>query len=606
MRGRLSLRPGAATLACLLLLATACQPGSAQPAPKPSGTVAAVQAADDRFFKGDYDGAEADYQSLAKSGTPGANAHLAILLAYEARFSEALTMAQLGVDQSPDSPSLARQTRALDWSEDLDGALLTGKRAVAATPVDPLAHIFYAEALADSGFFDESTRQLKAAEAMKPSDAYTRSELDREWANLYRGKKDAQQELNYIQLSLKEQPGFPERKLELTRYQYINTHPTLARAGLAEIQKSFAKSYAVLVAAGDSAFLGADVDLATSLYQAAGALKPEGSGAALGLAEIDVAAKRDFKGAHDLLLATLTKNPAAGDVYLYLRYLDQLVLKVDANAELKPIVPQPPPQLEAARKVALDKLNGYRVPLGLPPVAVDSAIAEGAEAHAYFFLFNYGQAQLGGLGIHTEDPTLPGFTGENSLLRSRYFGYGGTRGGEVINHVFSPQANVQSWVDSVYHRFPILDHETRVEGYGEAQIGIVSISVMDFGFAGPAPADPIVYPAAGQKDVPAAFIGNEIPNPVPQTGAYPTGYPVTLQVGGADKLTVTSGRLLDAEGKEVPSYTLAPGTSNLGNNEWALLARLPLTSGATYTAEVIGQINGRDFSKRWTFTVVSR
>jgi len=293
-------------------------------------------------------------------------------------------------------------------------------------------------------------------------------------------------------------------------------------------------------------------------------------------------------------------------VYLYLRYLDLLVLKVDADQELKPIAPQPPPQLEAARKVALDKLNGYRVPLGLPPVAVDPAIAAGAEAHAYFFLFNYGQAQLGGLGVHIEDPALPGFTGENSLLRSRHFGYSGNRGGEVINHVFTPQANVQSWVDSVYHRFPVLDHETRAEGYGEAQVGIVSISVMDFGFAGPAPADPIVYPAASQKDVPAAFIGNEIPDPVPQTGTYPTGYPVTLQVGGADKLTVTSGRLLISEGQEVPSYTLLPATSSLGANEWALLAHQPLTPGVTYTAEVIGQVNGHDFSKRWSFTVVNR
>jgi uncharacterized protein YkwD len=283
-----------------------------------------------------------------------------------------------------------------------------------------------------------------------------------------------------------------------------------------------------------------------------------------------------------------------------------LVLKVDADQELKPIAPQPPPQLEAARKVALDKLNGYRVPLGLPPVAVDPAIAAGAEAHAYFFLFNYGQAQLGGLGVHIEDPALPGFTGENSLLRSRHFGYSGNRGGEVINHVFTPQANVQSWVDSVYHRFPVLDHETRAEGYGEAQVGIVSISVMDFGFAGPAPADPIVYPAASQKDVPAAFIGNEIPDPVPQTGTYPTGYPVTLQVGGADKLTVTSGRLLISEGQEVPSYTLLPATSSLGANEWALLAHQPLTPGVTYTAEVIGQVNGHDFSKRWSFTVVNR
>ncbi len=605
MRGPRRLGRGGPALACLLLV-VACQSSAAQPAPRPSAPAAAVQAADDRFYRGDYDGAESDYRALARSGAPGALSHLALLLAYESRFAESVSQAEAAAAEHPDSATLARLTRALDWSENLNSALAAGARAVAAKPVDPLAPIFYSEALADSGFFDESTRQLKAAQALKPQDAYTRSELNREWANLYRDKKNAQQELNYVQLSLKDQPGFPERRLEVARYQYVHSKPELARAALAEVQKSFSKSYPVLVAAGDSALLGADVELATSLYQAARTLRPEGATAALGLAEIDVAVKRDFQAAHDVLLAALKQDPGAGDVYLYLRYLDQLVLHTDADAELKPIAPQAPAQLDAARKIALEKVNGYRVPLGLPPVAADPAMAEGAEAHAYFFLFNYGQAQLGGLGIHTEDAALPGFTGQNSLLRSRHFGYAGNRGAEVINHVFTPQANVQSWIDSVYHRYPLLDHETRALGYGEAKVGIISISVMDFGLAGPTPGSSIVFPAPGQKDVPGGFVGNELPDPVPQAGAYPTGYPVTLQVGGADRLAVTTGRLLSADAKEVPSYTLAPGTSSLGPNEWALLAHDPLTPGATYTAEVIGQLNGQDFSKRWSFTVTGR
>lgn len=604
MTGDRRLRVCAPALAGLLWLA-ACQGGAPSPSPGPSGAPAALQAADQKLFKGDYDGAEADYRDLLKSGTPGAGAHLALLLGYESRFREAVAEAESAAAAHSDSATLARLTRALDWSEDVNGALAAGARATQAKPVDPLAHIFYAEALADAGAYDQSQRELKAAEAMNPRDAYTRSELNREWANYYRDRHNPQQELNFTQLSLKDQPGFPERQLELARYQFLNNRGDLAENLLAGIQKSFPNSYPVLLAAADAAFLGADVDVAGSFYQAAAQLNPGGAAAALGRAELAVAVKRDFAGAHDLLLATLKKNPAAGDVYLYLRYLDLLVLKTDPDQELKPIA-QPPTQLDAARKDALDRVNAYRQPLGLSPLVADATLAEGAEAHAYYFLFNFGQPSESGLGVHAEDPSLPGFTGENPLVRDRHFGYGGNRGGEVINHVFTPRANVQSWVDSVYHRYPIIGRETHIEGYGEAQVGIISVSVMDFGIGAPGSGEAIVYPAAGQKDVPAAFAGNEVPDPLPQGGSYPTGYPVTLAVGGGDTLEVTSGRLLAPDGKEVASYSLAPGQRSLAANEWALLAKSPLTPGATYTAEVIGKLNGKDYSKRWSFTVASR
>src|SRR5262249_32856950 len=85
----------------------------------------------------------------------------------------------------------------------------------------------------------------------------------------------------------------------------------------------------------------------------------------------------------------------------------------------------------------------------------------------------------------------------------------------------------------------------------------------------------------------------------------PAGYPVTLQLGGAQKLTVTTGRLLGPDGQEVPSYTLNPG-SQVTATQWSLIPHSPLKPGARYTAEVVGTADGTDFSNRWSSPVTGR
>ena len=147
--------------------------------------------------------------------------------------------------------------------------------------------------------------------------------------------------------------------------------------------------------------------------------------------------------------------------------------------------------------------------------------------------------------------------------------------------------------------------ETTVAGYGRAQLGIANLAVLDLGVAEPGSGDAIVYPRPDQTAVPGSFNRGEVPDPVPAGASYPVGYPVTLQVGAAQTLSVSSGRLIGPDGKDVPSYTLQPGASGLTGSEWALLARQPLAAGARYTVEVNGQVSGQDLAKRWSFTVAS-
>ena len=174
--------------------------------------------------------------------------------------------------------------------------------------------------------------------------------------------------------------------------------------------------------------------------------------------------------------------------------------------------------------------------------------------------------------------------------------------------MFTPRskarASVHSSVDSVFHRLPLLDREVTSAGYGEARVGPIAISVLDLGAGPPATGDAIGYPADGQSAVPPAFVGGEVPDPLPQGAITPAGYPVTLEVGGAQQLSVSSGRLLGPEGKEVASYTLTAG-NQLGPSQWALVPRQPLEPGGKYTVEVSGTVDGKDFSRRWSFTAGS-
>jgi tetratricopeptide (TPR) repeat protein len=595
-------------LLALTLVIAACQNNAARTQSTPSPAPAEdrrVAAADSKLFAGDYDGAEAAYRSLSKDGVPGAASHLSTLLAYQNRFQEAVSTAQAAVTANADSESLARLTRALDWAQDVNAAIAAGARAVRTKPVDPLAPVFYSEALADSGRFAEAAAQLRTAEE-RGGDAYVQGEIYREWANYHRARQDTQSELNYTELAVKAQRSFPERQLDLIRYDYAPTHSRVpaARDLTDQLMVAHPKNYWLLVTVADAALVGGDTQRAPALYLAAAEIRPDSDEAVLGLAEIDVALQRDFNSAHDRLLNALKRNPTSSGIYEYLRYLDLLVLKKDPASELDAISPQRPGLRATDRKTALDRVNGLRSTLGVPAITENAALAEAAQAHSYFYLFNAGQQQLNGLGIHTEDAALPGFVGANASDRDRHFGYAGARSSEVITHAQTVSSSIADWTDSVFHRYPLIDRETVAMGYGAARVGALTISVMDLGADQPGAGTEVVYPSMDQTDVPAAFIDNEIPDPLPQGARSPAGYPITLQVGGAQKLAINSGRLLGPDGQEVTSYPLGPGGNQFSNSEWALVPHDPLRPGLRYTAEVAGTVDGKDFSKRWSFTVI--
>lgn len=563
---------------------------SATPSPR-----AGLAAADGEVWSGRWTAAERDYRRLAASGSAHAESHLALLLVYEARYVDAVAAARQAVAESPDSDTYARLARALDWSNDIPAAVAAGQQAVAAIPTDPVAFDFEGEALADAGRFDEALSALGQAERAART-PYERAEVLREWSNYYRDRDRGDDEFNYVELAAGAQPQFPERSLELANEYFARGQGRLADArGQLDRLLEHSADPAVLAAAGDAAFAAGDVSDAERYYRAALGVAPGDPASSLGLAEVLVAGRKDPPAARAVLQAALARHPDAEAAAAYLGWLEALVLAPSGDG-----VPPAGEALAAERASAYDAVNSLRQKVALPALQPDRALAAAAQAHAYYVLFNWGGAGLAGLGIHAENPVLPGFTGQNSAERDRHFGYPGFQSSEVINHTFTSAAAVEVWVDSVYHRLPILGRESTAAGYGEAQVGTIAVNVMDFGVGAAQSADPVLFPYQDEAGVPLAFVGNEVPDPAPNS-RYPVGYPITVAAGGADTLSLAAATVTPAGGAAVNLIVDPPGKLDLGPNEAAILPAAPLAPGAVYLVKVRGFLDGRPWSDSWTF-----
>src|SRR6202035_2379411 len=249
--------------------------------------------------------------------------------------------------------------------------------------------------------------------------------------------------------------------------------------------------------------------------------------------------------------------------------------------------------------LALATVNNYRRLAGLGPVTSSAIIHQSALAHSFYTFFNGALASIRDLGIHKEDATGQGYVGDNVLTRSQHFGYPQRSMAEVITHRADPAAAVSDWIDSVYHRFPILRADLVELGYGDAYLGPMTVQVMDLSYREKATGRIILYPAANQVSVPIAFNGNEIPDPAPNA-SYPIGYPVTATFDRNSTVTIGAFHFRDPSGTELPGISLPP--SGETENSFAFLANVPLKPGTTYTADLTYTLNGKAGRTVWKFT----
>jgi uncharacterized protein YkwD len=269
---------------------------------------------------------------------------------------------------------------------------------------------------------------------------------------------------------------------------------------------------------------------------------------------------------------------------------------------LMPALPdgQRPTTREGARpspqQTALETVNYYRRMAGAAPLALDDALNNAAAAHANYYVLNYGDPQLAGMGLHRETVGRPGFTGVGWTERARAAGYGGSVD-ENIGLVANPQRAIDWFIDTINHRWNLIHPSAVHLGYGIAAQRPIDVFDIGFGASRPAIALPTVYPGDGQQGV-APFLNlYETPDPLPGI-PRPVGYPVTISFHIRDSVSFGAYSLVDSGGQPVQLYT--------AQKSWlrslALVPVRALRSGERYTATVSGTVNGQPFTKSWSFT----
>jgi Tfp pilus assembly protein PilF len=570
------------------------------------------------MFQNKYAAATTQLQDLIKAHPQDAKDHAtyALVLNYQTKQKAALDEALKAQKLAPnDGFVLTVLTRVEDWNSQLQSAARDGASAIKAAPNSALARAFYGEALADVGRYDDAKAQLaKGADLAKKGSAYDRGEVERNWANYYRDQKDYVQALNHLKLAAGAQPKWVERLLELARFAIARQDLNGATDFLKRAAALSPDDAGLREQLGDVALFAQDYNVAKSAYEAALKLQPRSALDLKVLGDIAVALDKDpttaAKDERAAVAAEPTDQEAGAYLVAVLRYLtkDEAAAVLAAKGTVAPGGASSAPaatfvDLDKAavdrQAIALDTVNRYRRLAGLTPVTSSSVIHQSALAHAFYTFFNGALPSIRDLGIHKEEAAGQGYIGDNVLTRAQHYGYPQRSMAEVITHRTEPVAAVADWIDSVYHRFPLLRADLVELGYGDAYLGPLTVQVMDLSYRERATGKIILYPAPNQGSVPVAFNGNEIPDPAPNA-SYPIGYPVTATFDRNATVTISAFHLRDPSGTDLPGISLPP--SGETENSFAYLANVPLKPGTTYTADLSYTLNGRAGHTVWKFT----
>ncbi|HEY0706118.1 MAG TPA: CAP domain-containing protein [Polyangia bacterium] len=247
---------------------------------------------------------------------------------------------------------------------------------------------------------------------------------------------------------------------------------------------------------------------------------------------------------------------------------------------------------------AMETMNRLRKTAGLGCVSLSREASVAAERHCQYYVANSGKCIA---KPHREMDSCRNYMAETFSDRLAMSAYTGSPRFEVMAYVGHGPTSVQQWLDSVWHRIPILSPDVDEAGYGRQG----RCDTMDFGFAGPSPTPKnLVYPLENQLNVPRSFSGRESPEPPPPPGGWPSGYPVTVYAAGLTDITEHSITVAET-GVELDHIWLAPGDARaygLLVDEFMLYTYRPLPAHTKFRVRVAGTQNGEPKVFDWTFT----
>lgn len=268
------------------------------------------------------------------------------------------------------------------------------------------------------------------------------------------------------------------------------------------------------------------------------------------------------------------------------RFKKEWTTTVPANA----VDRLPPPHQKQVEVFQI--LNAQREAMGLQAFSLDDALCAAAESHALYLAEN---AAIG----HVQSEGTKGFSGAQPWDRTRAFGFSGGTWEAAGYEVAEPVAAFAAIFDAPYHRVPFLQPGTARVGIGTSKRGTVIDGEVPHGKG------TIVSPGSGQTGVPTSWRGYERPDPLRHWPELqrPTGYPIVLadfaDEGG--KVAVGSAKLT-LDGKAIKTYLVTPAIDEHLSNAAILIPARPLGKGKTYTVEMTASRDGRDLSRRWSFT----
>ena len=264
--------------------------------------------------------------------------------------------------------------------------------------------------------------------------------------------------------------------------------------------------------------------------------------------------------------------------------------------------PPAPDGADASAVAALEYLNSLRLPAGAGCVRMVPEINKAAENHCKYYVdpANEGMCTA---NAHNEVMGCAGFTGAGPGQRMAAAGYMARGGGEVMAFVNNPKSAIDQWVNSVWHRIPLLDPWTGDMGYGAAA---GACDTIDFGNSamGVPNTTVLVYPYDGQTDVPTSFNG-QYEGPMPP--APPTGWPSASPVTLYGRMLNITEHVLTKDGDPTPiEHVWITGSDPMWGNYLRtsvfMYANMPFEANTKYQVVMKGSSQAGPLDKTWTFT----
>lgn len=248
----------------------------------------------------------------------------------------------------------------------------------------------------------------------------------------------------------------------------------------------------------------------------------------------------------------------------------------------------------------VERVNSFRKIASLDPVTADPVLSKGCKAHAAYLVKNESAPSVQGLGAHDEDSKLPGYSDDGAKAA----------GASDIAYV-NPVEAVDGWMATLFHRIPVLTPGLKKIGIGYAKGGKWGwVSVMDVvsGQANKGKDTTVIYPVDKQADVPFEF-GGEEPSPIPENSEKKAGYPITATFPTDAKVTDVKALLTAGEETQIDFWLSTPeqpADERYQRNTICLIPKLPLMRRSTHIVSITAIVNGKKWSKTWTFSTGSR